>query len=126
MAFQISGTTILTDNRTFSKYGDTLNALGNVGANPTINISSGNFVSAILDQNTTFIFSNPTSDACAFTLFLTNDATAGRTIAWPGSVVWPGGTVPSRTTTANKTDVYTFFTLNSGTTWYGNLAQYNY
>lgn len=126
MAFQISGTTIVTDNRTFTKYGDTLNALGNTGANPNIDLSSGNFVSAILNQNATFTFSNPTTNACAFTLFLSNDGTGGRSIIWPVAVVWPGGTTPTATTTANKTDVYTFFTLNSGTTWYGNIAQYNY
>jgi hypothetical protein len=34
--------------------------------------------------------------------------------------------VPSRTTTANRRDMYTFITFDGGTIWYGNLAQYNY
>jgi hypothetical protein len=126
MTFQISGTTILTDSRTFTQYGETLNSLGNTGATPTINVTNGNFVVATLNQNATFTFTNPAFNVCSFTLYLANDGTAGRTITWPASVVWPGGTVPSRTTTASKADVYTFWTANSGTNWFGSLAQFNY
>jgi hypothetical protein len=127
MAFQISGTTVLTDTRTFTRYGETTNNLGNTGATPNIDLSNGNFVLATLNQNATFTFSNATTTGvCSFTLYLANDATAGRTITWPASVVWPGGTVPSRTTTASRADVYTFWTANSGTNWYGSLAQFNY
>ena len=67
-----------------------------------------------------------TSDAIAFTLHLTNDGTAGRTITWPVSVKWPNNTVPTRTTDASKTDVYTFYTYDGGSNWYGNLSLYNY
>lgn len=126
MAFQISGTTIIDNNRGLKQYADTLYAFGNTGTSATLDLSQGNFVTATLTGNCTFAFSNPTSGAFAFTLLLTNDATPGRTIAWPASVLWPGGTVPIRTTTANKSDVWTFFTVNSGTTWFGNIAQFNY
>ena len=111
---------------TVSNVSEKINALGNTGTAATINLSNGNFVTATLTENCTFTFTNPTAQANSFTLFLTNDATPGRTITWPISVIWPGGTVPTRTTTANKSDVYTFFTINSGTNWYGNIAQYNY
>ena len=103
-----------------------INALGNTGGAPNINLSLGVFVTATLNSNAVFTFSNPSTQAVAFTLLLTNDATAGRTITWPGTVSWSGGAVPVRTTTANKSDVYTFFTINGGTNWYGNIAQYNY
>lgn len=126
MAFKISGTTIVNDSRGIIGYAETLNNLGNTGATPNIDLSNGNFVVATLNQNATFTFSNPPAGAWSFTLFLTNDATPSRVIAWPASVVWPSGTTPARTTTASKTDVYTFFTVNGGTTWYANLAQYNY
>ena len=96
------------------------------GTSANLNISNGNFITATLTGNCTLSFSNPTTNACAFTLVLTNDGTGGRTITWPAAVIWPSGSIPSRTTAANKTDVYTFFTVNSGSTWYGNLAQYNY
>ena len=44
----------------------------------------------------------------------------------PCAVKWPNATVPTRTTTANRTDAYTFFTYDNGTTWWGNLSLYNY
>jgi hypothetical protein len=55
-----------------------------------------------------------------------NDATAGRAISWPGSVTWAGGQTPSRTTTANKSDAYTFFTRDAGTQYVGSLAILSY
>lgn len=112
---------------TLRNYAETINVVGNTGTAATINITNGNFVTATLTGNCTFTFTTGISTgAVSFTLFLANDATPSRVITWPVAVVWPGGTLPTRTTTASKTDVYTFFTLNNGTTWYGNIAQYNY
>jgi hypothetical protein len=124
----VSGIATATNlSGTFVNYTEKINELGNTGTASTINLSNGSFVTATLNSNTTFTFNvGITTGASSFALFLTNDSTPGRTITWPISVVWPGGTVPTRTTTANKTDVYTFFTLNNGSTWYGNIAQYNY
>lgn len=110
-------------------YTEELYAFGNTGTNPTLALSNGNFVTATLNANATFVFSMtgvPSADAYSFTLFLTNDATASRSITWPVSVKWPNASVPTRTTDANKTDVYTFFTLDGGTNWYGILSIYNY
>ena len=132
MGIQISGTnnTISPTNNALKfsaiSASEYINSLGNTGATPNIDLSLGVFVTATLNQNATFTFSNTPSNAVAFTLVLANDATPSRVITWPASVVWPGGTTPTRTTTASKTDVYTFWTINGGTTWYGNLAQYNY
>lgn len=133
-SYQIGGSDVITSGREVQKvilnnYGEKLYAFGNTGASPTINIANGTFVTATLSANATFAFSlgtGVTSDAIAFTLHLTNDGTAGRTITWPASVQWPNAVVPTRTTTANKTDVYTFYTFNGGSTWYGNLSIYNY
>jgi hypothetical protein len=133
-SYQIGGTTVITSGRvvqyaTLQGYAEKRYAFGNTGTAPTLDLSNGNFVTATLTGNATWVFSLgsvPTGDTVAFTLHLTNDATAGRTITWPASVVWPNGVVPTRTTTANRTDVYTFYTFNSGSTWYGNLSIYNY
>jgi hypothetical protein len=126
MAFKISDSIIINDSRNLVRFAEGLNSLGNTGASPNIDISSGNFVAATLNQNATFTFSNPPTGACSFTLFLSNDATPSRSITWPVSVQWPNAQIPNRTTTASKTDVYTFFTLNGGTNWYGILSIYNY
>ena len=62
----------------------------------------------------------------SFSLLLTNDGSAGRTIAWPASVKWPNASIPSRTTAASKTDIWSFMSPDNGTTWYGNIALYNF
>ena len=126
MAFKINNTTVIDDSSRAVNVGDLVNAVGNTGTSATINLANGNFVTATLTGNCTFTFSNPSAGASSFTLFLTNDATPGRSITWPVSVKWPNNTIPVRTTTANRTDVYTFFTLDGGTTWYGSLTLYNY
>jgi hypothetical protein len=115
------------DSSTFKNCNEVINVVGNTGTATTINLSNGNFVTATLTGNCTFTFNvGITTGAASFTLFLTNDATPGRSIVWPISVKWPNSSVPVRTTAANATDVYTFFTLNAGTNWYGNLSLYNY
>jgi hypothetical protein len=106
-------------------YADTVSALGNTGTATTINLLNANVFTATLTGNCTFTLSNPiATGSSSFTLILTNDGTAGRTVAWAGgSFVFPGGaSALSRTTTANAVDVWVFFTPNGGTTWYGNIA----
>jgi len=48
-------------------------------------------------------------------------STSLATIAWPSSVKWAGGTAPSAPANGEK-DVYNFFTLDGGTTYYGFQA----
>ena len=106
-------------------YADTVVALGNTGTASTITLTSGNVFTATLTGNCTFTLSAPiATGASSFTLILTNDGTAGRTVAWSGgSFNFPGGAASlSRTTTANATDIWAFFTPNGGTTWYGNIV----
>ena len=132
--YKISGTDVITSSREIQKvvlksYAEKHYNFGNTGTAPTLDLSNGNFVTATLTGNATWVFSlgtGVTSDAIAFTLHLTNDGTAGRSITWPLSVKWPNNTVPTRTTDASKTDVYTFYTYDGGSNWYGNLSIYNY
>jgi hypothetical protein len=126
MAIQISGTTIIDNSSRLVNVGELVNAVGNTGAAATINLANGNFVTATLTGNCIFTFSNPSAGASSFTLFLTNDATPSRSITWPPAVKWPNAAIPVRTTTANRTDVWTFFTVDGGTNWYGILSIYNY
>jgi hypothetical protein len=107
-------------------YADTVVAAGNTGTALTLTCTSGNVFTATLTGNATITLSSPVASgsSTSLTLILTNDGTAGRTVAWAGgSFVFPGGAASlSRTTTANATDVWVFFTTNGGTTWYGNIA----
>jgi hypothetical protein len=131
MAIQISGTTVIDNSRNariiLSDYADKINALGNTGVAATVNLANGNFVTATLTGNCQFTFTTGIGTGSqAFTLFLTNDATPSRSITWPVTVKWPNAQTPVRTETANKTDVYSFFTFDNGSNWYGILSIYNY
>lgn len=53
--------------------------------------------------------------------YSTAAAPALATITWPSSVKWAGGTAPSAPANGEK-DVYNFFTLDGGTTYYGFQA----
>jgi len=103
-------------------YSETKTALS-AAASVTCDLSTGNVFTLTADQNTTFVFSNPspTGKSCSFTLIWTQDS-SDRTISWPASVDWPGGAAPDVTSGAAKIDVYTFFTLDAGTIWYGFQA----
>lgn len=88
-----------------------------------LDMTSGNVFTVTADQNTTFTFSNPspTGRSCSFTLVWTQDS-SDRTITWPNSVKWAGGSAPDVTSGSGKIDIYTFFTLDAGTIWYGFQA----
>jgi hypothetical protein len=109
-------------------YADTLVALGNTGAAINLDVVSGGVFTATLTDDATITLRFPVATgASSFTLILLNDATAGRTVAFAGgSFEFPGGAATlSRTTTANATDIWVFFTPDGGTTYYGNIAMKN-
>jgi hypothetical protein len=126
MAFLVGANQVIDNDRALVNVGETVNDLGNTGTSKTINLNNGTFVTATLTANCTFTFSNPVTGASSFSLILKNDGTSSRSITWPPSVKWPSGAIPARTTVANRVDVYTFVSVDSGTIWYGSLAQYNY
>ena len=93
------------------------------GTTTTIDLATAtNFVHDLTGA-TTYTFSNPasTGNATAFTLKIIQDSTA-RTITWPASVDWAGGTAPTLTSTNNGVDVFVFYTIDGGTTYYGFTA----
>ena len=90
----------------------------------TLDLTNGNvFQHTASGGNVTFAFSNPPASgkAGSLTLKWIQDS-SDRTITWPGSVDWAGGSAPSVTSGSAKVDVYTFFTVDGGTIWYGFQA----
>jgi hypothetical protein len=81
------------------------------------------FQLTLSEDVTTFTWNNaPTSGtAFGFTLKVIQDSTA-RTIAFPASVDWPGGAAPTLSSGSGDVDVFTFFTIDGGTTYYGFTA----
>tara|TARA_R110000796_G_C14268499_1_gene400948 strand:+ start:108 stop:467 length:360 start_codon:yes stop_codon:yes gene_type:complete len=87
----------------------------------TLNLSTGNVFSDAPATAATYVFSNPptTGTAYGFTLKITPSATV--TVTWPASVDWPAATAPDAPA-SGATNVYSFYTQDGGTTYYGFLA----
>jgi len=95
------------------------------GTSVTLDISQGSVFTITLAHNiSTFTWSNPATsgDVSAFVLKVTQDGTGSRTIAFPAAVDFAGGTAPTLSTGANDVDVFVFFTVDGGTTYYGFTA----
>lgn len=95
----------------------------------TIDCATGSVHELTLTGNVTDItFSNVPSSGTCFTLllFLKQDATGSRTVAWPASVNWPADTAPTLTTTAAAVDVVSLVTYDGGSEWYGFVGGLNY
>ena len=87
----------------------------------TLDLDTGSVFDVVLTANvTSLILANPPAAgrAGSATLILRQDATGGRTLAWPGSVRWAGGTQPLVTPAANAVDIYAFITRDTAI-WYG-------
>jgi len=104
-------------------YNETYAAVTSTSNATTVNCEAGNVFSHTLTENTTFTFSNPPASGTAYglTLRIIQDSTA-RTITWPSSVDWAGGVAPTLSTGSGEVDVFVFFTVDGGTTFYGFTA----
>ena len=88
------------------------------GTSTAINLLLGNVFTHTLTGNTTYSITNAVNgQAHSFTLIINQTATV-RTLTFPASVKWQGGEIPDMTT-ASKTYILTFVTINGGTTWLG-------
>lgn len=144
MAIQVGGTTVVDNSRnltniqsatlsnsvSFTRVSEGIVELGNTHTNPNINLFAGTVFRATLNANATFTVTGGnvqsatgvSSNVTSFTLILTNDNVAGRTVAWAGgNFRFPGGAASlARTTAAGNTDVWFFFTPDRGTTYFGS------
>ena len=92
----------------------------------TVNMANGNVHKLTLTGNVTLTFSGATNGVgCSMTVYIAQDGTGSRTITWP-TIKWAGGVAPTASTAASAIDIYTFFTMDGGTTWFGNQAGKGY
>ena len=107
------------DNGTIDE-STTITSSGNAA---TLNLRDGNSFLHDLTENVTYTFSNPGASGklSMFVLKIIQDSSA-RTITWPTSVDWAAATAPTLTATNNGVDVFVFFTIDGGTTYYGFTA----
>lgn len=129
MAYLLNSNTVINDNRIFFP----VNSAEKV-SNLTI---SSNTITIDLDTATVF---NVTVNSNIDTITVANSQAVGLTssfvlitegdgstytITWPASFKWPDNTAPTYTSTSSKKDVYTFFTVDNGTSWQSFIAGQN-
>jgi hypothetical protein len=109
---------------TLKAYRDYLSTTTSSGAT-TVDLSTSNWFKYTLSSNSTYTFSNAPASGNAFTvtLLLVQGTGGGKTVGFGNTIYWAGGQIPPATTTAaGNTDLWTFTTLDGGSTFYGTLA----
>jgi len=91
------------------------------GTTPSVDVGARDTYTLSTSGNTTFTFTGVPSSGQVGTFSLIITAGGTHTLTWPASVDWAGGTAPDAPASGEK-DIYTFMTVDGGTTWYGFLA----
>lgn len=120
----------------FKTYSENVQPLTISGGNVDIDLSvAQSFTLTVNAAVTQFTILNPPSGATAFTIKILQDSTgysvgidtfktsggASIPVYWPG-----GGVVPVVTTTANKTDIYSFMTFDGCSSLFGVIGGQNF
>jgi len=102
-------------------YAESCVASTGVSGTKTLDITTGNVFDLTLSGNTTLAFSNPSASgrACSITVIIRMPSTL-YAVTWPSSVKWAEDNIPELK--ANKTAIFTFVTVNAGSSWYGMSA----
>jgi hypothetical protein len=86
-----------------------------------LDFDNGNvFVVTLTENVTTMTVSNPVASGTAQsgTLILTQHASSPKTVVFPTSAVWNAGTAATVTATNSAVDIFTYITVDGGTTTY--------
>ena len=109
-------------NPTITNYTETLYANTTPGSAFTVNLNNGTVQQLTLGSNITITMPSAAAGK-SFLLMLLQNGTGGYSVTW-STVKWPGGSAPTVTSTANKQDMFSFF--SDGTNWYGVTIGQNY
>ena len=106
----------------FKSYSENVGILTIASNVVTVDLSQAqSFICTATDTIDSFTLINIPSDSSTFTLKMTQDSTGSRSVGIDTfkdsggntiPVYWPSGVVPIVTTTADKTDIYTFKTFD--------------
>jgi hypothetical protein len=83
------------------------------GATITFDMAVSDKHSVTITANRTLAVTNDQTGQ-SFTLLLTQGSGGSKTVTWWSGIRWPGGSAPTLTTTAAKTDAFTFIKIGSG------------
>ena len=93
------------------------------------------FTLTLYDSVTSFTLTNPPSEATSFTIKLAQNGSGNYNVGIDTfkdsggnsiDVYWPAGVVPIVTTTASKTDIYSFKTFDGGSSLFGIVGGQNF
>jgi hypothetical protein len=111
-----TGSATAVDIAVTGKASQEIDAIGNTSGTITLNLANGNNFSLTLNANSTNTLANPSNLTAGQSgiIFISQDATGSRTLAYGTSWDFPGGTAPTLTTTANAVDAIVY-TVRSAT-----------
>ena len=115
------------DNATLEAYKEKITTVGTVSTSTySIDTSLSNLFDITLGANVTFTFTNPPASGFSrpVVIILRQDGTGSRTATFTGAK-YTEGQLPTLSTGASDIDVLTFFTIDSGTSWFGTFAMAN-
>lgn len=97
--------------------------VANVAGAYAIDLSLASSFTLTMTADVTFTFINPppTTWLGSFILILAEDGTGGWTPTFPASVKWQYNSIPIMDETLSTVTIYSFFTTNNGTRYYGNM-----
>lgn len=86
----------------------------------SLNLQTASNFSHTLTEDTTVSFTNPAASGkvSAATLRVIQDSSA-RAITWNSAIKWGAATAPTLSTASGAVDVFVFYTVDGGTTYYG-------
>jgi len=110
-----------------SDYAEEITSNATASGAVTLDYSASNHHNLTLTGNVTSLtISNPPASGRLgiMRIRIKQDATGGRTFAFPSSFKWAGGgSAPTVTSTASATDSLTIETTDGGTTWLASISQ---
>jgi hypothetical protein len=119
-----SGNLVANDNQVIRPelldYAETVNSRGTVSGAQDIDLSLGNVAELTISAATTLSLTNPPPSGSygKVRIIFHQDGTGGHTLTLP-TAKWNSGSAPTPSTGVDAIDIYTFFTVDAGTTWYG-------
>lgn len=128
MSIKVGGVSVIDDSRKASFLNLTQDLSTNNSATGAVNLdlNTADVFNITMTGNCTFTFTNPPASGVFknIVLILKQDGTGSRTMTVTGAK-YTDAQAPVLTTTANKTDVLTYFTIDGGTSYFGSFVLAN-
>jgi hypothetical protein len=120
------GGTNATLSAAYKRYRETYSTVNATTSTTALDVSTETNYLVNLQHDTTISFTGsiPTGVIYYVNLMLKQDATGSRVLTISG-VTYDNHVTPTWTTTANRMDTATFWTIDGGTTWYGGQGYIN-